>query len=304
MSAYLIVSTAVTDDIWLADGTHIGQKLGGAGLYAFAGLSLWCKDAVLLTGVGADFLPQYQDWFDKNGSSTAGLMVRDENTPFTNVQYSVDGERVETAKFGKEHYRKMEASPDDIIPLMKQAKGLYIFQSIPEGYWPRILEAKKRSGTKILWELNARVACPAYRDDVRAIASQCDVLSLNRREAMTMFHTENLDSVVQKLTGWNVPMVYLRLGGEGGLILRDGKVTHTPCVPNAQVVDPTGAGNSSSAAVLYGFCEGYSDLECGLMGSISAAMCIRQYGPPEIAEISCEELELQLKKLVEMVAGK
>lgn len=56
--------------------------------------------------------------------------------------------------------------------------------------------------------------------------------------------------------------------------------------------------------MVYGFCEGYSDLECGLMGSISAAMCIRQYGPPEIAEISCEELDLQLKKLVEMVAGK
>ena len=304
MNSYLIVSTAVTDDIWLADGIHIGSKLGGAGLYALAGLSLWCKDGMLLTGVGADFLPQYQDWFDKNGSSTKGLLVRDENTPVTNVQYSMDGERVETAKFGKDHYRKMEASPDDIIPLMGQAKGVYIFQSIPEGYWPRILEVKKQSGAKILWELNARVACPTYRDDVQAIASQCDVLSLNRREAMTMFHTDRLDVVVEKLISWNIPMVYLRLGGEGGLILRGGKATHTPCVPNAQVVDPTGAGNSSSAAVLYGFCEGYSDLECGLMGSISAAMCIRQYGPPDMAEISREEVELHLNELVQMVVGK
>ena len=41
MYDYIAVSTAVTDDLHLTDGTHIGVRLGGAGIYAFSGIRLW-----------------------------------------------------------------------------------------------------------------------------------------------------------------------------------------------------------------------------------------------------------------------
>ncbi len=277
---YIVVSTAATDDIWLADGTHVGQKLGGAGIYAYGGLQMLSQNAVLVTGVGADFPQTHGNWLTDNYCATEGLFTADPHTPTTKIQYHPDGERVETPQFGQEHYHKMEATPQHILPFMKHAKGIYIFREIPEGYWSPILEAKKSSGCALLWELNADVAQADHMEAVRAIASQCDILSLNLTEAKAMLSLENKDQLVDALHQWNVPMIYLRMGKDGGLILRKGHATHAPSVPNAHVVDPTGAGNSSTAAVLYGYCEGHSDLECGLLGSLVAAETIAQYGPP------------------------
>ena len=59
------------------------------------------------------------------------------------------------------------------------------------------------------------------------------------------------------------------------------EAVYVPSQTGVHVADPTGGGNSSSGAVLYGFCEGFSPEICGVMGSISAAMCISQYGVPE-----------------------
>ena len=62
----------------------------------------------------------------------------------------------------------------------------------------------------------------------------------------------------------------------------EGEVLKIPPVSGVNVIDATGACNASSAAVLYGVCEGFAPFECGIMGSISAAFCIGQFGPPRL----------------------
>lgn len=65
-------------------------------------------------------------------------------------------------------------------------------------------------------------------------------------------------------------------------MINSSEVCDVEAEKNVRVVDPTGGGNSSSGGVLYGFCEGYSPVQCGQMGSKSAAMCITQYGIPKL----------------------
>ena len=68
----LVASTAVVDEITWAGENEPIAVLGGAGTYALAGIKVWQDDAILITGIGEDFLAEHGDWFARNGLSTAG----------------------------------------------------------------------------------------------------------------------------------------------------------------------------------------------------------------------------------------
>lgn len=281
---YLVVSTAVTDDLYLADGTHRGTFLGGAGTYALCGVRLWTDRAVLATGVGEDFARLHGGWFEKNGCSTAGLTVKDPRTAVSVVRYQADGERVETPRYGGEHYRRLEAVPEELRRFYPGLKGAYIFKDLAPAYWRTVLSDRAAYGFPILWELNADAARPECLPRARALAEACGLFSLNRTEAGRLLGTGELDQIVKALSAWRTKLIYLRLGSSGAAVLAGGGVRFIPCAPCGPVVDPTGAGNSSTAAVLCGWCEGASPTACGVMGAISAARCIEQFGPPDLSD--------------------
>ena len=63
-------------------------------------------------------------------------------------------------------------------------------------------------------------------------------------------------------------------------MLANGVSYDCPSLKDIPVVDTTGGGNSSSGAVLYACCEGYSPKMAGCMGSAAAAVILAQYGVP------------------------
>ena len=294
---YLVVSTAVTDDLTLKDGTYIGKRLGGAGIYALSGIKLWTDSVLLITGVGKDFKLQYGDWFRSNGFSMDGLSVRDNLTAVSEVKYSSSDKRIETPRYGITHYRSLEATAEDISSHCAGVKGIYIFKDLDFVYWNQILELRKRHHFSLLWEINADTANTTQLACVRALAEQCDIFSINYPEACSLFGIDNLNAITEKFLSWHLPMIYLRMGSKGALVLQNEKKWQVPCVGDAKVIDNTGAGNSSSSAVLYGFCEGYSPLECGVIGSISAASCIAQFGPPDFSG----DLRIEAGRLKELM---
>lgn len=297
----LIVSTAVTDQLYLADGSYRGDFLGGAGTYALCGAALWCDTPILVTGVGEDFEALHGSWFRASGCTTAGLLVKDPHTAASTVRYQPDGERLETPPYGPEHYRRLEATPEDLRPYWGVVRGAYIFKDLSPDYWEAVLAQAAPSCTPILWELNADEARPDRLDRVKALAEACGLFSLNRTEAGHLLGTGDLDQMVRELLTWRTRLIYLRLGSHGAMVLAGGRAVSIPCAPCGPVVAPTGAGNSSSAAVLCGWCQGRSPAACGAMGAISAARCIEQYGPPiltdEMRARAREDLEHMLRGL-------
>ncbi len=103
---YIIASTAVTDEIRFADGKTVERVAGGAGIYALCGMRLWTEEVLLVTGVGADYRDIYGRWYEDNGISLEGLIVKDQRTPHNIITYFADGEREETPLYGPEHYKK------------------------------------------------------------------------------------------------------------------------------------------------------------------------------------------------------
>lgn len=292
---YVIASVAVTDEIKFANGEHLPKIAGGAGIYALCGAKLWDDDVILATGVGADYENLYGEWYKKNHLSMEGLIVKDEKNPHTVIQYFEDGEREETPLYGLEHFNKIEIQPEELEKYFKTAKGIYIFKNSNEDFWKKIIAYKKNSESKVMWE----IACDAtYLDNkqvVKEIASHMDILSINLTESKALLGLEDLEEIIHEFQSWGIDLVFLRRGAKGSIMITPDSYVAVPAEKDAKIVDPTGGGNSSSGAVLCGFCEGQDMETCAKMGNLSAVMCLSQYGVPEL--ISTEMQQEARRKL-------
>ena len=210
-----------------------------------------------------------------------GLIIKDEKTPHTVINYFEDGEREEIPLYGAHHYKKIETVPEDLKPYFETAKGIYIFKNSDPEYWKKIIQYKENSSAKVMWEIGCDATYPENYENIKRIAQHMDVFSVNLTESRHMMAKDDMEEIIKEYQSFGIPLVFLRRGAAGAVMITPEEVTYVPSQKNVNVVDPTGGGNSSSGAVLYGFCEGFSPKICGTMGSISAAMCLGQYGVPE-----------------------
>jgi len=125
---YIVQSTAVWDTIFLHGMWKPIEAPGGAGFYAMVGMKVWEDDVGLVTGVGADYLLHFQEWYHNNALSMQGMLLKDPHSPKTIIRYAPDGERTEEPVYGWEHYQKMEAVPEEIEPFCVNADGMYVFK--------------------------------------------------------------------------------------------------------------------------------------------------------------------------------
>lgn len=131
-----------------------------------------------------------------------GLFVKDKHTAVSCVTYLEDGEREETPLYGSEHYLRLEATPEEFEPFVKDAKGVYIFKDTNAAYWQKTLALKKKYGFCLEWEINASAATGENCEMVQKIASQCDIFSLNKREAFALLDVDQLDQAIEILSKW------------------------------------------------------------------------------------------------------
>lgn len=295
---YVIASVAVTDEIRFTGEEHVEKIAGGAGIYALCGVKLWDDDVILATGVGADYDQIYGDWYRRNQLSMEGLIVKHEKTPHTIIQYFEDGERVEVPKYGLDHFEKIEIQPEELEPYFGRAKGIYIFKNSNKVFWQKIIRYKKGTNTKVMWEIANDATYLLNKSTVKAIATCVDIFSINFTESKSLLGMEDLDEIIREYQSWGIDLVFLRRGSEGSVMITPTEYVIVPSEKNVTIVDPTGGGNSSSGAVLCGFCEGQDLESCARMGNLSAVMCLGQYGVPDvISERMQQEARGKLKEV-------
>ena len=78
-----------------------------------------------------------------------------------------------------------------------------------------------------------------------------DVLKANREEAVILSGEEDPEQAARKISALGPEEVVITLGGEGALILANGRVHRISSVAPSAVVDPTGVGDTYSAGYIY-----------------------------------------------------
>ncbi len=115
----------------------------------------------------------------------------------------------------------------------------------------------------------------------RAISIKINVLEA---AAATGMQVDELDEQVAAQAGTILAKrlchpVYVTMAQKGVLVVdMEAKTTHIPAVPIAGPIDPVGAGDSVSAAIISALSAGAGPVEAAILGNVTASITIQQLG--------------------------
>jgi sugar/nucleoside kinase (ribokinase family) len=280
---YTIWSQINVDEVVLPGETDPRVQLGGAATYAALGARLASppERTVRVVGrVGADFEPEFWQWFADRGIDTSGLDVQDERTSRSSLVYGPEGERVEFPLLGEEHFRRLSLEVAAVPSVNLACRGLYVFREAQRGFWDELLAVTGISGAKVLWEMDRTSCRPACWADVSAVLKEVDVLSINHEEAALLLDCEDVSRCLATLRSSFEGALLYRMGANGSYVVEGERVLRVSAVRRGAVVDPTGAGNAYGGAFLAAWCEEVGLEEASRLAAGVAGLVIGEWGPP------------------------
>jgi sugar/nucleoside kinase (ribokinase family) len=280
---YLVAGPSYINNIEYADGSKKETIIGGS-IYCVAGIKLWCDDCLYISNVGKDFSDFYGPWMNNNNCSYNGLNAILPHTQYTTLKYGDEGLHDELSIYGLEEERLAAAlDKHDIDFILKfcggDTKGIYIEANEKDPLWDSLDKIRSLGDIKIMWELPTSITTdPARHEKALDVIKRAGLYSINIPEAKCLFHVDTEGKAIESIVDLNVPC-YLRAGKKGSYMICGGEASFSASVNLGNVVDTTGCGNCSTAAALYGYCEGYAPEKTAFMGNIAAAYNLLQYGP-------------------------
>lgn len=158
--------------------------------------------------------------------------------------------------------------PQQALAACEGADWAYVGALTQSDFPPQTLAALAAGGRRLLIDAHGVVRSPTLgplRSDGsrRDLLDHVSVLKLNDEEAETL--VGGLE--IERLRALAVPEVLLTLGSRGSLIVTPHEVERISVTPVEGAVDPTGAGDTFSAAYLDARSRGASPAEAGRAAS-------------------------------------
>jgi sugar/nucleoside kinase (ribokinase family) len=299
--------------------THDGQvkidQIGGNALYAAVGAALWTDNVGLWARIGenypADWLAQLRPFPLRTDGIIRIPGQQDHRTFFA---YTPDGRRDDTrpavhfarighplpeALHGYIHSTPGQDDPDVYEPLALRpsdwpdtyaraaANDPVVVHLSPlslatHRYVPAAL--RRRGIGQISLDPGERYMIPQREAYIRQILPQIDAFLPSDMEVRSLFGEDvDLWAAAAKLCDWGVPLVVIKNGANGVLILEggNGRQTHLPPYhpPNdPRVIDVTGAGDSFCGGFMVGLAQTNDPIQAARIGLVSASLVIEGYG--------------------------
>ncbi len=139
-------------------------------------------------------------------------------------------------------------------------------------------KAAQAAGTKVALTLSDRNCVARHHADFKElVANHVDILIGNEEEIKALTLKETFAEAADAAEDYCETAV-LTKGKDGALIIDKGTRYEIPSVKPEKIVDTTGAGDAFAGGVLYGFSEGMSPDQAGLLGAKAASKTISHVG--------------------------
>ncbi len=245
------------------------QRGGVAPNIAYSMALLGTHPRVMAT-VGEDF-EEYRAWLEAKGVDTTLMKV-------------VPG--VYTASF----FATTDQTNAQIASFYPGAMGHASSQSLKElSSKPElVLVSPNEPGAMTKFAAEARELGIPYLYDPSQQVLRLDGKELARdmEGAQFLFCNDYEFGLISKKTGWSldqilehVNILVITRGKDGADLYADNNTVHIPTVPEREMVDPTGVGDSFRGGFLAGYSRGFDWKLCGELGSLAAVYCLEKNGP-------------------------
>ena len=269
---------------------------GGNALYTAAGMNLWTSGVGVVSRIGMDFPAHFLEDVAAAGIDITGVrQLPKPHILVSGFRYFSDGSReFFWPDLEQLHLNEKSHERTDILPAAKDPEGFSEFDptpdDIPDAYWqaqgfglgsmgaePQLAFVKSLSekGKAITWdspdpEGNEAIILPWIGKATAFLPSL--------EEMGWFFNGSSFQDELRRLATWNTPIVGLKLGAEGSMVM-DTLSQHIWMIPPLKVTvkDPTGAGDAYCGGFLAGYLETGDPLQAAMMATVSSSVVIEGF---------------------------
>jgi sugar/nucleoside kinase (ribokinase family) len=297
--ALLVVGSVAFDSIETPGGA-VDDALGGSATYFSYAASFFTRPR-LVGVVGEDFPDQHRRLLADHGVDTRGLVRQPGKTFRWKGRYHQDMNTRDTL----EVHLNVFGSFDPVLPAaFHDSTHVFLANGSP------ILQAKVLSqvrAPKLVLADTMDLWIETQRDELLALLPRLHGLLLNDSEARLLTEEDNMVRAGNAVRRLGPQFVIIKKGEHGAMLFSDDGVFVVPAYPTADVVDPTGAGDSFAGGLL-GYLETDTSPPPGRLrramayGTVIASLTVEDFGLERLKRASRQEIDQRLEKYRVMLA--
>ena len=302
----LVVGSVAFDSIQTPSG-KVAKVLGGAATH-FALAASYFTDVRVIGVVGEDFGPAEEAVFTKRGIDTRGI----EHAPGLSFHWTGEySGNLNEANTLATDLNVFAAFQPKIPAEYLDSDYLFLANIDP------ILQAQVRSqmpSVKLVCGDTMNYWIAAHLQNLKPVLKELDVLLINDGEAKMLSGESNLVKAAESVLALGPKSLVIKHGEYGATAFfgprsfagRD-RVTafRAPALPLAEVVDPTGAGDSFAGG-FYGYIASQPELTPAVFrralfyGGVMGSFAVERFGTERLQAVSWDEIEARYKLFLEI----
>lgn len=297
----LAVGTVAFDDIETPLG-RAEKVIGGAATYILLAASYFTKDLKLVSVVGDDFPTETLDFMRNRGIDTAGLQVRlGEKSFYWAGRYHRNMNDRDTL----DTQLNVLATFDPVLPASyTNAEFLMLGNLTPSVQMRVIGQMTHRPRLIALDTMNFWMNTSL--ESLLEVLQKIDILTINDEEARQLSGEYSLVKAAKKIHALGPKYLIIKKGEHGALLFEGDHVFFAPAMPLAEVVDPTGAGDTFAGGFM-GYLASTGDLSFENMkraviyGSAMASFCVEKFSIERLINLTPEEISERVGQFARLV---
>jgi sugar/nucleoside kinase (ribokinase family) len=297
----LSVGTVAFDDIETPAG-RAEKVIGGACTYISMAASYFVKPVQIVSVVGGDFPLDMLDYLRARGVDLEGLQIKEnEKSFFWAGKYHRDLNTRDTL----DTQLNVLATFDPKLPAAYREPNFLMLGNLTPAVQLRVLAQLKRRpkliamDTMNFWMDNAM-------DDLRKVMKKVDVLTINDEEARQLTGEHALVKAAKAIYGMGPKFLVIKKGEHGALLFHKHLIFYAPALPLAEVVDPTGAGDTFAGGFMGWIAKtgdvSFENLKKGVIyGSAMASFCVEKFSVERLKGLTPAMINKRVGQFAELV---
>jgi len=275
--------------------------LGGSATH-FSYAASFFTSVRLVGVVGEDWPAEHTKLLDGRGIDTSGLSVIEGGQTFTwTGRYEPNMNDRETLEVELNVFGDF----DPVLPEQyRQAKYVFLANGVP-AVQQKVLD--QVPGRRLVVADTMDLWIQTQRDDLENLLQQLDGLVLNDSEAKLMCDTENLVEAGHQVRKMGPKFVIIKKGEHGAIFFSEHETYVLPAFPTANVIDPTGAGDSFAGGMM-GYLSEQDNFDPKTLktamayGTLTASFNVEGFGLERMQEITRDDIESRMRDYRQMLS--
>ncbi len=296
----LVVGSVALDSVETPHGV-VENALGGSATF-FSYAASFFTPVRLVGVVGEDFPAEHRALLEGRKVDTSGLVIEKGGKTFHwKGRYQGDMNTAETLEV---HLNVLGTFNPDLSPVFADTPFVFLANGSPT-MQRRVLSQTKNRKLAVADTMNFWIE--TQRDELYVLLKEVDGLVLNDGEARMLTEEVNLVRAGHKILELGPKFVIIKKGEHGSMFLSASETFVMPAFPIADVVDPTGAGDSFAGGFMgYLASTGKADLGSMKMamacGSVVASFSVEDFSLRRFQRTERSEIDTRLEAYRKMMA--